>query len=121
MKSFLKYWFPVIAYCALIFGLSSTSEPPQVMPLFPHSDKIFHFIEYAILGFLLMRALSSSGINFKTVNVRTIAVLLALAYAGTDEFHQYFVPGRHADMLDLLSDGIGAFTGQLFFRSKQKD
>jgi VanZ family protein len=30
-------------------------------------------------------------------------------FALLDEFHQKFVPGRHADLADLLTDLIGAF------------
>jgi len=89
------------------------------MPLFPHSDKVSHFIEYAILGFLLIRAFSFSNTKLKVTNLRLIAVLLAILYGITDEIHQYFVPGRFADILDLLSDSIGAIVGQFLYRIKK--
>ena len=37
-----------------------------------------------------------------------LALLLAIAYGITDEVHQHFVPGRHMDPLDLLTDAVGA-------------
>lgn len=95
------------------------SYPPRIIPpLFPHSDKISHFIEYAIFGFLLLRALNSSKEKFKGLNLRTIAVVLAFLYAMTDELHQYFVPGRFMELADLLADGLGAWAGQFFFKLK---
>lgn len=33
---------------------------------------------------------------------------LALLYGISDEWHQHFVPGRHADPWDLVVDGLGA-------------
>ncbi|MCX7707278.1 MAG: VanZ family protein, partial [Anaerolineae bacterium] len=36
------------------------------------------------------------------------AFVLALLYAFSDEFHQSFVPGRHPDPLDILTDAAGA-------------
>jgi VanZ family protein len=37
-----------------------------------------------------------------------LAFLLTMLYALSDEFHQAFVPGRTADPLDLVYDGLGA-------------
>ncbi len=38
-----------------------------------------------------------------------LALLLALIYAASDEFHQSFVPGRHPSWVDVLGfDGGGA-------------
>ena len=36
---------------------------------------------------------------------------LSVVYAATDEAHQMFVPGRTADVLDLLADAGGAIVG----------
>jgi VanZ family protein len=35
-------------------------------------------------------------------------VLLVIVYGASDEFHQYFVPGRQADVFDLMADSLGA-------------
>ncbi|NQT95799.1 MAG: VanZ family protein [Candidatus Omnitrophica bacterium] len=118
IRDFFKYWFPVIAYCALIFIFSSMPKPPEVIPLFPHADKVLHFIEYTILGFLVIRALAFSNKDQKALNLRVMAITLAVLYALSDEFHQSFVPNRHADILDLISDSLGAFIGQMFLKFK---
>ena len=39
------------------------------------------------------------------------ALVLSVFYGLTDEFHQMFVPGRVADLFDLLADAGGAIIG----------
>ncbi len=119
-RAFFKYWLPVISYAAFIFIFSSISEPPQVGPVFPHSDKLLHFIEYALFGFLMLRALSYSYKDKKSaIYLRFLAVSIVIFYGITDEIHQYFVPSRDMDILDLVTDSIGALIGQLFFKLRR--
>ena len=40
-----------------------------------------------------------------------IAFLLAVAYAISDEIHQFFVPGRSCQIKDVLIDSCGAAVG----------
>ena len=70
----------------------------------------------------------SSKISGKTHSTVTlISWIICTFYAGTDEFHQYFVPGRHASFWDVLLDVFGGITGMLLFlgiagiRRKQKE
>jgi VanZ family protein len=44
---------------------------------------------------------------------RTAAVAIAITatYAATDEIHQMFVPGRSAEVADLIFDTLGACVG----------
>ncbi len=63
--------------------------------------KIAHTAEYALLGALLYRA----------VRRPSTALLLASAFAVTDEFHQTFVAGRHGSPVDWLIDTAGAAIG----------
>lgn len=102
-------WATVLSYLILIFYLSSLSNPvPFEPPLFLHIDKVYHFIEYLILGFLLLNAFYCSIRLKKAVLWSTI---FALSYAVSDEVHQYFVPLRDASFLDWLADSFGAWTG----------
>jgi hypothetical protein len=55
MVNFIRYWIPVIFYCAIIF-VQSSFPSPEKLPSFPHSDKIMHAIVYSILGALICRA-----------------------------------------------------------------
>ncbi len=39
------------------------------------------------------------------------ALVIAVIYGLSDEFHQSFVPGRNADLLDVITDAAGAAAG----------
>ena len=114
-KHFLRFWLPVYLYAILIFLYSSLSQPP-LRPKILHADKLLHIAEYAIFGFLLARAAKNSSALRLRTNFRSFAVIFAVLYGLSDEWHQYFVPGRQAEMLDIIADGIGAFLGQTFIK-----
>ena len=114
-SQFLRFWLPVYLYAGLIFILSSFPQPIKALPFF-HGDKLLHLIEYAILGYLLARAARHSSHPKLCTHFRIFAVYVAFLYGITDEFHQYFVPGRVVDILDLVANAAGAFCGQLFIK-----
>ena len=98
-----------LSWAGLIFYLSS--QPSIETPaLFPGQDKLFHLIAFGILGFLAMgtRQASQQGYRRRQVWQVVFAVML---YGILDECHQYFVPGRHADVYDVLADAIGGLLG----------
>ena len=64
-----------------------------------------HIVEYFILSFLLYRGFRNS--RYKNVAF-SLAILIALVYGISDEMHQYFVPGRSFDFLDMGLDFLGA-------------
>lgn len=66
-----------------------------------------HMTEYAILGFLLVGALEIRHLAILWL----VAWMVAIAYAGTDEFHQTFVPGRSGELRDVYVDSAGALIG----------
>jgi VanZ family protein len=70
--------------------------------------KSLHMIEYGFLYFLLFRALNRST-KFSTNRQLTIALIIAIIYAITDEVHQHFVPTRQGKVRDIFIDigGIG--------------
>ena len=65
-------------------------------------------IEYAILFFLLWRALRQNY-EFKKnkLNIYLLTFLFCLLYAASDEFHQSFVIGRTATIRDVGFDFLG--------------
>jgi len=83
------------------------------------SDKFWHVLEYAILGFLLVRALDHAGIKFSQSQIFTIAVVLTFSYGLSDEWHQMFVEGRTASIWDALADGLGGIIGSWAYYSRK--
>ena len=109
-KRFLYYWLPVIIYCALIFFQSSRPVPESI-PAIPYLDKLLHAGAYAILGMLFFRAYRTTALGGKLHYIITLSILSAGLYGISDEFHQYFVPYRSADIGDALADIIGSAIG----------
>jgi VanZ family protein len=99
-------WAPVLVYMALLFHASSLAELPAVASTV--SDKLEHWLAYAVLGALLLRALVGGLGRSATVRTAFLAVAIAAAYGASDEFHQHFVPHRSMDAYDLLADTTGA-------------
>jgi VanZ family protein len=96
------WWGAVVAWAALIFGLSSI---PDLGTGLGGWDvvlrKLAHAAEFAVLGFLLMRATGRAR----------VALAAGILYAISDEIHQEFVPGREGSPLDVAIDSIGVVTG----------
>ena len=107
--SVLGAWGPAIAWCLLIFWLSSMSNPPQILPPFALQDKLLHGIEYGILAILLHRGLRRKGPAGSPSFYFALALGMASVYAASDETHQLFVPGRQADVWDWAADTVGAY------------
>jgi VanZ family protein len=107
------YWVPVVVYATLIFYLSSLSHPEDLAPpLFEVlSDTVLHAVEYGILGVLCYRAFRYAAGDWAARYAILLAIVTSTIYGLTDELHQAFVPFRHADALDLLTDLAGATIG----------
>ena len=106
MRRALWLWGPVAAYLVAIFLESSVSQVPELPT--GVTDKDAHEFLYAGLALLILRALAGASWRNVTIGAGIAAVLLSAAYGATDEFHQRFVPGRTADLLDLAADMAGA-------------
>ena len=69
---------------------------------FGGGDKVAHFSVYGLLGTLVVRAFRSGWRG-------AVLALITVSFFGvTDEWHQSFVPGREADVMDWLADTSGA-------------
>jgi len=105
--SFFRYQFPAIFWALLIFYLSSL--PHLTFPVhFWNVDKLIHLEVFFALGILTARAFIFQGWNeLLKERVLLFTFLFVLLYGLSDEFHQYFVPGRSSDIFDALADTIG--------------
>jgi VanZ family protein len=133
MKSFLKYWLPVLIWLGIIFVgstnvLSAEQTSRFLVPflrwLRPEiSDdtlaqihlfvrKLGHVSEYAIFAMLLWRALrSGANLRMKMSILFFSAWIVCALFAASDEFHQSFVPSRTPSLRDAIIDICGATIG----------
>ena len=70
---------------------------------------IAHCIEFAALGFLMYNVIYS----FKGFISPFISIGLSFIYSVSDETHQYFIPGRAFQLIDLAVDLTGIVIGTL--------
>ena len=90
--------------------------------------KVGHFSGYGILGLVAFRAwwttfasrrLSNHPLSWRSMLSRfhlraaALAVLVVVAVAGMDEFHQAFEPGRGSSIHDVILDTMGGILAQL--------
>ena len=110
---------PLLFWMGLIFFLSD--QPTLIVIEDEVSEKtvykLAHVLAYAGLAWLWWRALSPN--RQATWTVLGVAVGLATLYGISDEFHQLFVPGRHAQSADVLFDMAGALAMALLLRCFQ--
>ena len=99
-------WVGVLAWMGLIFFLSAQPDLPH--PSLGWLDLVIscgaHAFLYAVLALLLGWALALGR------RPLPLALVLAVLYGFSDEFHQAFVPGRHPDPLDIVCNTAGAAT-----------
>ena len=110
LHNFFSYWLPILLYCLLIF-IQSSYPSPRIEPNLPNFDKVLHFMGYALLGALFLRAFYSTSINRRLKLIFMLSILLSGLYGISDEIHQPFVPYRDADAMDALADFLGGAFG----------
>lgn len=138
LRSFAKYWVPVLAWVLLIFVMSGDLMSAE------HTSRFFvpflrwiapgisgetiaslqflvrktaHLTEYAILALLLCRALFRGTNVFWTSSTLLASAWLACALvAAGDEFHQSFVLSRTGSPWDVMIDCFGAMFGLAIYR-----
>lgn len=111
-------WGLVILWCGLIFSFSSipTITTSEILWWDFVLKKTAHVLEYAVLYFLVIRALNKD----KRLKIKKwwIAFIFCFLYALSDEYHQSFVLGRHAKLMDVGFDSLGMF---LSYKNLQKN
>lgn len=75
--------------------------------------KLAHFTEYMALGFTIMLAVYYRFTHRKLTLI--FPELFAILYAASDEFHQYYVPGRYGTVTDVAIDAAGALVGIIIY------
>lgn len=130
----LRYWAVVVAWMALISYLSTDAfsaanthryMDPVLRWLFPtwsnaelrvaHTviRKSAHFTEFFVLGVLVVWAQRAGRQTPWRGRWALYALLLVIAYASLDEFHQAFTTSRTPSFADTGIDVIGGTVGQV--------
>lgn len=100
-------WLPAFVLMVIIFSLSSL--PASSLPYLGALDVVFkkggHALGYGLLGLAYFYALPprlSHGYRW------VLALLMAVLFALSDEYHQHFVEGRGSTITDVIIDTAGA-------------
>ena len=119
MKTTTPYIFATIASLGLIYWLSSLPDlrGTEQHPVVALVSNLAHAPVFAGLAFCLLKALSADEpVSWRT---RGLVLLGAAICAAMDEWHQSFVPGRHASVADFLLDLTGVVSMLLIVRPGQ--
>ena len=107
-----------MAWAAVLFSLSSTQDVPGAswIDRIPAEDKLVHVGLYAVLGGLLARGRrhhsrrlrrnpsGRASIGEGDPWLHAALILVGALYGASDEWHQSFVAGRDATLLDWVAD-----------------
>jgi VanZ family protein len=85
-----------------------SAQPSLPAPPGPLSDKQLHFLVFGALCALWYRALARGRWPLVTLVRGIMATAGTILYGAADETHQWLVPGRHAEVADLVADALGA-------------
>lgn len=100
----------LVLFIILIIAITVLSLlPPKSDLELGKSDKINHFLAYAIL---------SLNFGFISTKIRSyfVGIPIFIAYGLLMEFFQGFVPGRDPSFYDALANSLGVFSGFFIFR-----
>src|SRR5208283_1337284 len=134
MPARLKYWLLAVFVAILIsvfsthhFSSQQTARViiPMLHSLFPFATfrtlnrlrtlirKLAHVTEFGVFSMAVFHGVRGNRSGWK-LTWAAYTLLIAVAYAGLDEWHQSFVPVREARFRDVLIDFTGALLAQVF-------
>ena len=114
LRNFFICWLPLIVYCLAIY-VQSDYPSPEKMPTWTFSDKMLHVGAYGLLGILFFRAYETLPLKVNKTLLIILSIGSATLYGISDEIHQYFVPFREADIMDVAANTIGSVCGVYFY------
>jgi len=133
MTKRITYWIPAICVAVLISAFSthyfSSAETarfliPFLRKLFPAASlhtlsrmhtvirKLAHITEFGALSTAVFHGVRGERYGWR-FQWALITLIIAVSYAGLDEWHQSFVPVREPRVRDVLIDSTGALLAQV--------
>ncbi|UCF32044.1 MAG: VanZ family protein [bacterium] len=107
-------WGPPAAVAVGIFILSSLKgnafpDHPEILNIAAHG------VEFMVLAFVTTRAFIQSDLTTRPLQSLVWVAAVCAAFGLLDELHQFSIPTRQFDTLDILADTIGAIVGSLLY------
>jgi VanZ family protein len=121
IRTILIFWVPLVAWFLVIHNFSATPSTDLPKVSIPFADKIFHMVEYFVLGVLTIRAFDKSEFKVSLAKLAVLAIIIALCYGGFDELYQRTRPDRSCDIFDFMADSLGAIAGVIIYMADRKD
>jgi VanZ family protein len=133
MKSRFRYWMPALVVAILIslfsthyFSSQQTARViiPALHRLFPFAAyrtlsrmhtairKMAHVVEFGVFSATVFHGVRGNRPGWRW-DWAGYTLLIAVVFAGLDEWHQSFVPLREARFRDVLIDSTGALLAQV--------
>ena len=104
----------IISYLVLILVISSLDGQSISEYSFFINDKVFHFVEYFILGWMLYKFISTAKNTMKFMLFVNIFILLFPVF---DEFWQQLITtNRHFDVMDISYNILGTYAGIFYMK-----
>lgn len=114
MKIKRKHLFPFIWFSFIVYASLTPSQDLPKFNLFPHFDKIVHFVIYFVLSILLVPFLLKKDNYLKYYLISGItSILTGILF----ELLQFYIgQGRSASPYDAIANTIGAIIGIFFYQ-----
>ncbi len=105
-------WTITIIIFLIIFYLSSRKFAPSIGVSLNILAILYHISIFFLLAIFLLISVLERKWEFKKI---VSSILIVTIYAGLDELHQYFVPGRFTSFSDFLLDFNGIIFASLIY------
>lgn len=111
---------PMLLAMGTIFTLSAQPGDTLYLPPLPSIDKLAHAVVYGVLAATTIFAFTAQYKEKKPRAVLAVTSVFCCCFGISDEFHQYFVPGRMPSGFDVLADTCGALAICLYWAGARK-
>ena len=116
----LVRWLAAIAWMSVI--LAASAWPKHGPPSARGTDKVLHFVAYAVLTVLLFRCWRTTAATSRLAIAIGRASIIAIGYGLFLELYQLRVPGRDFQWSDILANCAGVVIAALlllyFYRNR---
>ena len=102
-------WMSALVYAGALTALLVRPLPEVPLPLFPHADKLAHFVAFGLLATFGLRAMTAPRLARPPRWAFVSVVVISIAYAVLMEFVQERV-GRDFSIPDMVAGALGIVT-----------